>query len=64
MYAAGVLGVSTITYLPFAFFGLCSVVMAFICAATGFGILTLEKEEQKEAAKAEKAAKKAAKKEA
>ena len=53
VYAAGVLGVPTTEYLPFAFFGMFSVVMAFVCAATGFGIMTLDQE----AEKAKKAAK-------
>ena len=47
-YASGALGIATVEYLPYAFFCFFSVIMALVCAATGFGILTLEKEEEKE----------------
>ena len=49
-YASGVLGIPTLTYLPYAFFCFFSVLMALVCGATGFGIMTLEQE----AAKAKK----------
>lgn len=47
VYATGVLGIPTIEYMPFAFFGIFSVIMAFVCAATGFGIMTLDQEAEK-----------------
>ena len=53
-YCSGVLGVSTVEYLPYSFFGFASVAMAFICAMTGFGIMTLEKEQQLKEKKAAK----------
>lgn len=53
-YCAGVLGVPTIEYLPYSFFGFFSVLMALICAVTGYGILTLDEEEKKSAKKAAK----------
>jgi NhaC family Na+:H+ antiporter len=37
-YMAGVLGVATIAYLPYAFFNLLSPVIALVYAATGFHI--------------------------
>lgn len=43
-YASGVLGIPTLTYLPYAFFCFFSVCMAMVCGATGFGIMTLEQE--------------------
>ena len=46
-YASGALGIATIDYLPYAFFCFFSVIMALVCAGTGFGIMTLEQEEQK-----------------
>lgn len=46
-YCAGVLGVPTIEYLPYSFFGFFSVFMALFCAVTGYGILTLEDEQKK-----------------
>ena len=45
-YCAGVLGVSTVEYLPYSFFGFFSVLMALVCAITGYGILTLENEKK------------------
>ena len=54
VYATGVLGIPTVEYLPFAFFGIFSVIMAFVCAATGFGIMTLEQEAEIEKKKAAK----------
>ena len=46
-YCAGVLGVPTIEYLPYSFFGFFSVFMALFCTVTGYGILTLEDEQKK-----------------
>ena len=43
-YCAGVLGVPTLDYLPYCFFGFGSVAMAFICAMSGFGVMTLDQE--------------------
>ncbi|OUO93262.1 Na+/H+ antiporter NhaC [Cloacibacillus sp. An23] len=43
-YCSGVLGVATLDYLPYCFFGFASVTMAFICAMTGFGVMTLDQE--------------------
>jgi NhaC family Na+:H+ antiporter len=37
-YNAGVLGVSTLTYLPFCFFNLASPLMSILLAVTGFTI--------------------------
>ena len=45
-YCAGVLGVSTLEYLPYSFFGFFSVLMALICAITGYGILSLDDEKK------------------
>ena len=41
-YCAGVLGVPVLEYLPYSFFGFFSVLMALICAITGYGILSLD----------------------
>jgi len=46
-YCSGVLGVSTLEYLPYSFFGFFSVLMALVCALTGYGIMTLEDEKKK-----------------
>lgn len=53
-YTTGALGIATTAYAPYTFFGYFSVVMALVCAATGYGILTLQKEEEKNARRAEK----------
>lgn len=45
-YCAGTLGISTLDYLPYCFFSFGSVCMAFICAVTGFGIVSLDKEKR------------------
>lgn len=47
-YCAGVLGVPTTDYLPYCFFGFGSVIMAFVCAMTGYGIMTLDQEKKLE----------------
>ncbi len=41
-YAAGVLGVSTLAYAPFAFFNLITPVVSFLLAALGRGIGRVE----------------------
>lgn len=46
-YTTGALGISTSAYAPYAFFGYFSVLMAFICAATGFGVMTIKQEDEK-----------------
>ena len=57
-YCAGVLGVSTVEYLPYSFFGFFSVLMALVCAITGYGILTLEDEKKQNEAREKKHEKK------
>ncbi len=57
-YCAGVLGVSTVEYLPYSFFGFFSVLMALVCAISGYGILTLEDEKKQNEAHEKKHEKK------
>jgi NhaC family Na+:H+ antiporter len=45
-YAAGVLGVATVAYLPFAFFNLVNPIVSFIYAALGLQIKTIEPSEE------------------
>ena len=42
IYSSGVLGVSAIEYLPFAFLPLICPLMAVVCAITGIGVFDIK----------------------